>query len=531
MEYAAARGLGISSFASVGNKADISGNDLLNYWESDPRTALVLLYLESFGNPRKFARIARRVGKRKPILAVKSGRSTAGARAASSHTGALLATSDVTVDALFRHAGVVRTDTLEELFDAAILLASQPLPTGRRVGIVTNVGGPAILCADACESAGLTVATLSPGTQALLREFLPAAASVVNPVDMLATATEEQYRRTIDAVAADADVNAVIVLYIPPLVGHDEEVAEAILDAARSLKTDKPLLAVVMSSDAARKRLRDAQSTIPLYDFPEPAAIALGHAVRYAEWRARPIPEQAQLADLKRDEAMALVAEALGRGDGWLDAATVAELLCCYGLPLVEQCVVATPDEAGAAAERMGGKLALKGIAPGLLHKTEAGLVRLDLDDPAGVRRAAAEMADALAERGHPAPTFLVQRMAPAGVEMIVGVVHDPQFGPVLACGAGGTLVELMKDISVRLTPLAREDAAAMIRELKTYPLLEGYRGAPPGDTTALEDVLLRVSALADDIPQIVELDLNPVVVLPHGCTVLDARIRLQAHP
>jgi acetate---CoA ligase (ADP-forming) len=527
MGYAAARGLGISSFVSAGDKADVSSNDLLNYWESDPRTRLILLYLESFGNPRKFARIARRVGKQKPILAVKSGRSTAGARAAASHTGALLATSDVTIDALFRQAGVVRTDTLEELFDAAVLLACQPLPVGRRIGIVTNVGGPAILCADACESVGLTVATLSPETQALLRDFLPTAASLSNPVDMLATATAEQYQRTIETVAADAGVDAVIVLFIPPLAGRDEEIADAILDGARGLDRSKPVLAVVMSSAAAEDRLRRARPAVPLYDFPEPAAVALGHAARYAEWRSQPVRQQAQLDDLRRDDALAIVAQALGRGDSWLDAATVADLLRCYGFPLVEQSVAGTPDEAGRAAEQMGGSVALKGFVPGLLHKTEAGLVRLELIGPEQVCRAAGEMAAACAERGETAPTFLVQRMGPSGVEMIVGVVHDPQFGPVLACGAGGTLVELLKDVVVRLTPLVREDAAEMIHELKTYPLLEGYRGSPPRDVAALEDILLRVSALADDIPQIVELDLNPVVVLSEGCAVLDARIRL----
>jgi acyl-CoA synthetase (NDP forming) len=287
----------------------------------------------------------------------------------------------------------------------------------------------------------------------------------------------------------------------------------------------------LMSSGEAESQLRAAEASIPLYDFPEPAAIALGHAARYAEWRAKPVPEQVQLGDAKRDDATALVAQALGGGDGWLAPASAAALLACYGLPLVDQVLAATPEEAISAAERLGGNLALKGIAPGLLHKTEAGLVRLDLRGADQVRRAADDMVVALARRGEPPPTFLVQRMAPRGVEMIVGLVHDPRFGPILACGAGGTLVELLKDVSVRLTPLAREDAAEMIRGLKTYPLFEGYRGAPPCDVSALEDVLLRVSALAEDVPQIVELDLNPVVVLAEGCVILDARIRLEAGP
>jgi acetate---CoA ligase (ADP-forming) len=526
MDYAAMRGLGISSFVSVGNKADISGNDLLDYWESDPRTELILLYLESFGNPRKFARIARRVGKQKPILAVKSGRSVAGTRATSSHTGALLATSDVTVDALFHQAGVIRADTLEELFDVGVLLAAQPLPTGHGVGIVTNVGGPAILCADACESAGLTVAKLSDETQASLRAFLPPAASVANPVDMIATATADQYAQAIRVVAEDAGVDALIILFIPPLAGQSADVPGAISDAVAALERSKPVLAVAMSEEA-RSQLRIRDLRLPLYDFPEPAAIALGRAARYAEWRAKPLSVQAEVEGVHRDDAVAIVAEALGRGQEWLDPTWVARILGYYGLPLVEQQLARTPEEAGSVADKISGSVALKGIAPGRVHKTDAGLVRLDLLGAAEVRRAAAAMAADLATQGLPTPTFLVQRMVEGGVEMIVGVVHDPQFGPVLACGAGGTLVELLKDVAVRLTPLAGEDAAEMIGSLKTRPLLDGYRGSAPCDVSALEEVLLRVSALVEDIPQIAELDLNPVVVLPKGCIILDARIRI----
>jgi acyl-CoA synthetase (NDP forming) len=283
-----------------------------------------------------------------------------------------------------------------------------------------------------------------------------------------------------------------------------------------------------MSADSAPAELRDADLTIPSYAFPEAAAIALGQATRYATWRARPIPVPPQLERVHRDEAAALVARALGRGGGWLQPDEVAELLTYYGLPLIEQRIAATVEEATAAAVALSGAVALKAMVPGLLHKTEAGLVRLNLTGAEEVGHAATEMTSALAAMGHPAPTFLVQRMAQPGVEMIVGLVHDPHFGPIVACGAGGVLVEILKDVAVRLTPLAREDATEMVRSLKTYPLLEGYRGAATCDIAALEDALLRVSALAEDIPSIAELDLNPILVSATGAVALDARIRVQ---
>ncbi len=527
MDYAGALGLGISSFVTVGNKADISGNDLLNYWETDPRTDVILLYLESFGNPRKFARIARRVGRTKPIVAVKSGRSSAGARATSSHTGALLAASDVPVDALFRQAGVIRTDTLEEMFGVAALLVNQPLPTGRRVGIVTNVGGPAILCADTLEAQGLEVPVLADATQARLREFLPAEASPTNPVDMIAAATPDQYRQALGVVAADPNVDAIITIFIPPLATRAEDVARAMVEAVGSMANRKPVLAVFMGSQGMPEALRAPGVHIPSFAFPEAAAIALAHVARYGEWRARPLAAPPKLDGLRRDEAAGIVARALGNGGGWLAPDDVAALLGCYGLPLAAQRTVATPEEAGAAAQALGGEVALKAIAPGLVHKSDVGAVRLHLAGAEAVRAAAAEMAVALTAAGHAPTGFLVQQMVPPGVEMIAGLVHDRQFGPLLACGAGGTLVELLKDVAVRLTPLTTEDAHSMVRELKTFPLLEGFRGAPPADVAALEDALLRLSALAEDLPEVAELDCNPIVVLEHGATVLDARIRL----
>jgi acetyl coenzyme A synthetase (ADP forming)-like protein len=525
MEFANSLGLGISTFVSVGNKADISGNDLLRYWEADDNTDVILLYLESFGNPRKFSEIARRVGRKKPIAVVKSGRSAAGARATSSHTGALITASDVTVDALFRQAGVVRTDTLAELFDVASLLANQPLPKGNRVGIITNAGGPAILCADACEARDLEVPVLSESSQSRLRAFLPAGASAGNPVDMIASAPADHYRKAIEIVGNDVNVDSLIVIFTPSLVTRADDVAKAIVEVVPYIDQSKPLLSVFLSAQPTPVESRAMR--VPSYSFPETAAIALARATRYQQWRERRETYAARFEDIRRDEAAAIVAAALLRGDGWLTPDEVARLLSCYGSPLIEQRIVTTAEEAGVAAEQIGGEVALKAIAPDLLHKTEAGAVRLHLTGADSVRAAAREMNEVLSSRGHEPSGFMVQRMAQRGVEMLVGVVHDPQFGPVVACAAGGVQVELLRDVSVRITPLSKEDASDMIRELKTYPLLTGFRGSAATDVSALEEGLLRVSAMVEDIPQIAELDCNPFVVHETGATILDARIRV----
>jgi acyl-CoA synthetase (NDP forming) len=529
IDYANSLGLGISTFVSVGNKADISGNDLLRYWEADERTDVILLYLESFGNPRKFSQIARRVGRKKPIVVVKSGRSQAGARATSSHTGALLAASDVTVDALFKQAGVIRTDTLEELFDVASLLANQPLPRGRRVGIITNAGGPGILCADACEARGLEIPVLDDKNQKLLRSLLAPGAGVANPIDMIASASADQYRETIKIVAADPAIDALVVIFTPPLVTRAEDVATAISEEVQALARSKPVLAVFLSATAAPPELRAKEVRVPCYRFPETAAIALSRAAKYQEWRNRPEASLEHFTDLQRDEAKALVSSALARGEEWLSPETTASLFAAYGLPLIEQRVANSAEDAGAIAGEMNGEVALKAIAPGVLHKSELGAVKLHLKGREEVIKVARDMAARLTKEGQSPTGFVVQRMAQPGVEMLIGVVQDPQFGPVIACGAGGIQVELLRDVSVRLTPLSRVDAIEMIQSLKTYPLLDGFRGAPVCDVSALQDGLLRVSAMVEDIPQIAELDCNPFVVKQQGSVILDARVRIAA--
>ncbi|HEX5465359.1 MAG TPA: GNAT family N-acetyltransferase [Candidatus Limnocylindrales bacterium] len=532
IDYANDLGLGLSSFVSVGNKADLSGNDFLDYWEADEATALIVLYLESLGNPRRFARIARRVGRQKPIVVVKGGRTAAGARATSSHTGALLGQSDVTVDALFRQAGVIRTDTLGELFDVATLLANQPVPAGRRVAILTNGGGPGILCADACEAAGLEVPPLPEATRDRLAAFLPPEAGLRNPVDMIAGATADDYRRAIGILAAEPGIDALVCIFVPPLVTRADDVAAAIRTAAGELPRPIPLLSVFMSAHGVPEALRGDGVRIPSYAFPEDAAAALARAADYGAWRQEPEGTIPTLSGVRATEATAVVADALAAaegGDGWLDQATVAALLGCYGLPLAEQQVVPDVLAAGRAAARIGGPVALKAIAPGLVHKTDAGAVRLSLTGARAVRHAAAELADHLAGSGIAVQGYLVQEMVTNGLELLVGVVHDRLFGPVVACAAGGVNAELLKDVAVRITPLTDRDAQGMVRSLATFPLLDGYRGAPKRDVAALEDVLLRVSAMVEAHPEIAEMDLNPLMLRERGALIVDARIRIAA--
>lgn len=534
LELAARRGLGLTSFVSMGDKADLSGNDFLRYWEQDDRTDVVLLYLESLGNPRRFGQIARRLTASKPVIAVKSGRTHAGRRAASSHTGALLEASEATVDALFEHAGVIRVETLDEQLDAAAMLALAPPPRGERVAIVTNAGGPAITCADACGAAGLRVEPLAEQTRSRLQAALPAAAAVSNPVDMLAAATAADFRRTIEHVSADPGVDAIIAIFIPPLPGRRAEpVLNAIRTASRRAARDWVAVAAVVMAPGVPDAAVPApgQPAVPVYATPEHAARALGHAVRHARRVRAPAAVPRVPADVDADEAAAVIAEALIGGPGWLGADATARLLRAYGLPLAPFEVAPTPAAAGHCATALGSAVALKATVPGLVHKSDAGAVRLGLTGAAQVTRVAGDLKAKFAAAGTPVDGFVVQRMAPPGVEMLVGVVSDERFGPVVACAAGGTAAELLGDVQVRLAPVADSEAAQMVRALRTFPLLDGYRGAAPVDVRALEDVVVRTAALAAAHPEVSELDLNPVVVAPSGALIVDARVRVERPP
>ncbi|OFW24499.1 MAG: hypothetical protein A3G21_18235 [Acidobacteria bacterium RIFCSPLOWO2_12_FULL_66_21] len=517
LDYVKKLNLGISTFASIGNKADVSGNDLIQYWAEDDRTDVILLYLESFGNPKKFGEIARRVGRRKPIVAVKAGRSTAGARAASSHTGAR-ATSDALVDTLLRQAGVIRTHTLEELFDVASLLAHQPVPDGRRVAIITNAGGPAILAADACEANGLELPTLAPQTVAGLRSFLPPAASVANPVDMIASASPGQYRRAIELVLADPNVDSLLVIFIPPLATLAEDVAASIKEAIGD-GSHKPVLATFMGVQGPLPL-----SSVPSYLFPESAAVALARVTHYGEWRRKPSGATVQLPRFDRDRARAIVSAGLATLGGWLSADDAQALLKSCGIDVAAARVVRTADEAARAAADIGFPVALKAVGATLVHKTEAGGVKLALPDEDSVREAYAEFSGRLGDR---LEAVLVQQMVNGGVEMVVGGMNDPSFGPLVMAGTGGIFVELVGDTVFRMCPLSEAESVEMVDEMKGRVLLRGYRGAPPVDEAAFRGVLLAASQLVDACPEIQEMDLNPVMVLPHGAVAADARIRV----
>jgi len=506
LEEADVRGLGLSSFISIGNKADVSSNDLLEYWQDDPNTDVVLLYLESFGNPRKFARVASRVARTKPILAMRSGTSRAGARAASSHTAAL-AGSDAAVEALFAQAGVLRARTLEELLDAAVLFSSQPLPRGNRVAVLTNAGGLGILCADACDAAGLSLPQLAPETVAALARVMPAEASSSNPVDLLGSATPATYEAALPIVLADPGVDAVIVLFVPPVVATTADVAAAIGRA--SAGADKPVLPVVISADG---------SPAGSFTYPESAARALGLAARRAAWLRRPAAEAPLLDRIDQGAAAAIVARALaGVDDTWLEPADLRALLTAYGLPLVAERVAADADAAVAAARDIGFPVVVKTAAAGA-HKTETGGVHVDLRNEASVRRACEAVNGPV----------LVQQYVTGGVELLAGAIQDPVFGPLVAFGPGGGYAELIGSTRFALAPLGEIDVEELISSGKAAKLVDGWRGAPPADRAAVADLIHRLGRLAEDFPELAELDLNPVLARPEGCVAVDARARLR---
>jgi len=522
-------GLGISTFVSMGNKADVSGNDLLQYWDEDPDTDVMLLYLESFGNPRKFARLARRVSQHKPIVAVKSGRTPAGARGTSSHTAALAA-PDVAVDALFRQAGVIRVDTLEELFATAAVLLHQPLPPGRRVAIVTNGGGPGILAADACTAAGLDVPELSSSTQAALRAFASPDAGVRNPVDLVASASAADYERAVRTLLATDEIDALIAIFVPPLVTQPDEVASAIVAAAQTAG-DKPVVASFLGRTGTLDVLAhaDGARAVPTFAFPEASAAALGRAADLAAWRRRPAGEVPALDDVDEAGARALVEERLGHhpeGE-WLDPHVARDLLACFGIPIVETAWVASSAGAAAAATQIGFPVVLKAGAGELVHKSDVGGVALDLGSPDDVERAFTSMRDAL---GDAMGGAVVQPMVPPGVETIVGVTRDPSFGSLVLFGMGGFEAELIRDTQLRIVPLTDVDAHELVRQLRASPLLFGYRNTARVDVDALEQLLLRVGHLAETVPEVAELDCNPVVVSPEGAVVVDWKVRLEPH-
>jgi acyl-CoA synthetase (NDP forming) len=543
-------GIGVSSFASVGDKYDVSSNDMLMWWEQDGTTRLAVLYVESFGSPRRFAQTARRVGRQFPVLTVIGGRSAAGQRAATSHTAAA-ATRLVTQEALFEQAGVIATTGLGELVDTAALFASQPVPAGSRVAIVSNAGGAGVLAADACGDNNLKVAVLSETTQRRLRKLLPGGAVVTGPVDTSAAVSRRAFRSCLERVAKDDGVDAVMAITVPTALGRltpaiiDTQIAKPIvavtLDQQESVRLLQPRARPAKQSAAgadradvpAERAAATAERTdcpvreaIPSYLFPESAARALGHAVRYGAWRSSQEGQVPELDGIKPDDARRLVADFLAKehGGGWLPPDQAASLLGCYGIELVRTIAAASDDEAVRAASDLGGAVVLKADVEGLVHKTDAGAVLLDLRTGTDVRRGY----DQLASRFGPGlRQVLVQPMLAEGVEVLIGVAHEPVFGPLVVFGLGGVTADVLGDHAARLTPLTDVDAREMIGGIRAAPLLYGHHGGPPVDLDSLADILLRISRLADEVPEIAELDLNPVIAQADGAHPVDARIRL----
>ncbi len=516
-------GIGLTQFVSMGNKADVSGNDLLVHWEDDPETRVIAMYLESFGNPRRFTEIAKRVSRKKPILVVKSGRTAEGARAASSHTGAIAGT-DVTVSAFLDQCGVLRANTIEELFDVARALDRCPLPQGFRVGIVTNAGGPAIMATDACVNLGLQISELSDATRAGLRAFLPPEASVANPVDMIASATAESYRRTLAAVLDDPSVDMALVINVTPLLSNPIDILEAVGAVAR--ERTKPVLAVMMATDEFYEAIKETTHLPPVYRFPESAARALFLLARYAAWVRRPA-ETAVPAFAVEDAAVARLLDTVA--DGYLDPADAFRVLDLYGIPLARWRQVPTREEALAAAGEIGYPVVLKAVAPDLVHKSEAGAVQVDLRNAAELAQALDRMTASVAAAGHAVDGWLVQEMARGGHEVIFGITTDPRFGPLLMFGLGGKYVEVFQDVRFGVPPLERGEALDMIRAIRGFKLLEGVRGEPGADLDLLADVLLRLAQLAQRHPRIQELDINPFLAAADHARALDVRIRVGA--
>jgi acyl-CoA synthetase (NDP forming)/GNAT superfamily N-acetyltransferase len=490
-------GVGISSFASVGSKLDVSGNDMLMWWEHDDVTRLAVLYLKSFGNPRTFARTARRVGAKMPVLTV---------HAASNGQ------SSAADQALFEQAGVIVAHSVSELTETAALLATQPVPAGHTVAVVSNVGGAGLLAAGACTELGLTVHRPRGLTRRRLRTLLPGG-TVTGPVDTTAAVSAGDFRRCLELLAADDEVDAMIALVLPTGANGD------LITAIRDADVGVPLAAVALDQvEAVRLMPRPADGQIPVYDAPEAAAVALAHAARYGSWRTGPHGQVPSLPDVQAADARALVTGFLHRepGGGWLPPDKTADLLHCYGIWLVDAEPAGSEDEAVRAVAAVSGPMVLKAEVPGLVPGTDAGAVELDLHTEAEVRAAYRRLADRFGRR---LSKVLVQRMVTGGTEVKIGVTDDRVFGPLVVFGPG--------DHAARLTPLTDTNADALIRSIDASPRLLGQRGVPATDLDRLRELLLRVSRLADDLPEVTELDLSPVITTPHEVSAMDARIKV----
>jgi len=531
--YATSLHIGLSTFVSIGNRADISSNELLQYWEDDPETDVVLLYLETFGNPRKFTRIARSITAKKPVVSLTGNRGNIQKRTITSHTGAM-ATDQAATEALYKQAGILRVDTLEELFDTGNLLANQPLPQGNRVAIISNAGGPALLTAEACKSRGIDVPPLSDGLAQQLKTFLPTRAYISNPLDMSPEVSINQYGQTLKLLLKDPGVDMVVVIFILPIPRLSEEFDTMIREVAPLYReSGKPLVTSILGTRGSGISLSpNDMKLVPSFAFPESTAGALARSVEFSQRLKRPAGKIPEFTDIDKERADRIIASAIeksGRSQVWLDAESILGLFECYGIRFVTLKIARTPPEAASAAEKIGFPVAVKILSPSITQKTEVEGVILDCRSADEVKKAFARIRENLEGVGKSAEMegVIVQKMVQGGVEVIVGVTQHPAFGPLVMFGLGGVYVELFQDVIFNIHPLTDTDAHEMIKSVKAYQLLEGWRGSKRADIPAIEELLLRISAMAENHPQILEMDLNPVKVLPEGqfYLVVDGRI------
>jgi acetyl coenzyme A synthetase (ADP forming)-like protein len=522
LEAARDVGLGFSQFVSLGNSADVDVNELLEAWEHHERTRVIMLYLESLPDPPRFLELASRISRAKPLVVFKGGRTAAGQRAASSHTGAL-AVGDVAVDAVLRQAGAVRAGTLEEMFNLALAFSSVPLPRGPRVAVVTNAGGPAIAATDALADHGLTLATLSRQTEEALRAFLPPAAAVGNPVDMLPSATPENFREALELTLADPGVDTVVTITVTPIVVTPLEIAKGI--AAAELPADKPVLSVFMTNSRFFAESRAITGLPPVFRYPEAAIEALAGVAAHGARRLRPIAVAAAQAATRGP-----VTEDDGtRGPCVLSPHEAFAMINQAGIAVAPWREAKDRNEAAQAGDAVGYPVVLKAFGEGLVHKSELGAVAMGLVDRSALTEAFEMMEGHLAASGVHASGFLVQKQVGGGREVILGITRDPAVGPLVMVGLGGVAVEVWKDVSFRVAPIAREDAEAMLDELQGVRLLGSFRGRPAGDRAALVQALVRLGTLAAARPEILECDVNPLLVMDEGkgCIAVDVRVRV----
>jgi len=521
IRYSRHTNVGLSKFISLGNRADVSSNDVLEFLEDDPNTDLILMYVESIGNPRRFVRVARRVTRKKPIVVVKSGRTAVGARAASSHTGAL-AGLDIAYDALFEQAGIIRAATIEEMFDIAKVMSEQPVPSNEDIIILSNGGGPAVLAADALSAAGISLPETSPKTRQELQHFLVGEASLVNPIDMTGNATPADFGKALEVICRNEKASTILVIFLPIKVTPTRAVVPELVRIKKQFP-DKLILACVMAEESEEELQPLKAAEIPTFMYPEGVSAALRWLHTYHQWRSKPVGI-APPYDVDRERASRIIKDAYRSGRCRLRLDEALEILTCYGIKVAKNEVVNNADAAVEAAKKIGTPVVLKLVYPDVVHKTEMGAVAVDLRTEDEIRAAFERMA-----KGKPDAQVMVQQMVRGGRETIIGVTHDPNFGPLIMFGLGGIYVEVFKDVAFRLHPLTDIEAGEMIREMRSHKLLEGVRGEPPADINAIKDTLLRVSQLITDFHEIKEMDINPFMVQPvgQGGVAVDARFAL----